>query len=58
MTMKQMLEKMKKQSDKDAMYYLKIHPLAANYHRGYRDALEDILKEMDTRNVRFTDDTG
>ena len=58
MTMKQMLEKMRKQSDKDSIHYAEIHPIAAGYHRGYRDAIIDVLEEMRTRNVGFTDDTG
>ena len=57
MTMKELLKKIEKQSDKDAMHYLEIHPLAANYHRGYRDAIHDLFKEMEMRNVGFTDDT-
>ena len=57
MTMKQMMEKMRKQSDKDSIYYMEIHPLASNYHRGYRDAIDDLFKEMEMQNVGFTDDT-
>lgn len=43
---KEKLERVKRESDKDACRYAEIHPLAAQYHRGYRDALEWVMEEI------------
>lgn len=47
MTFKEKVERVRKQSDADIGRYIDVHPLAANYHRGYRDALEWVLEEID-----------
>lgn len=44
---KVVLERVRKQSDKDSIKYAELFPVAANYHRGYRDALEWVLEEID-----------
>ena len=47
LSFKERIEQVKRQSDKDACRYADIHPLAAQYHRGYRDALEWVVEEID-----------
>ena len=51
LTFKETLEKIRKQSDHDIDHYYNIYPLASQYHRGYRDAVDDILEEMKKRGI-------
>ena len=47
LSFKEKLERVRKECDKEACRYEDIHPLAAQYHRGYRDALEYVMEEID-----------
>ena len=51
LTFKEFLERIRKQSDRDIDHYYQIFPLASQYHRGYRDAVTDILEEMEKRKL-------
>ena len=51
LSFKEMLERIRKQSDHDVDHYYLTFPLASQYHRGYRDAVDDILEEMKKRGI-------
>ena len=51
LSFKGFLERIRKQSDLDIDHYYDIFPLASQYHRGYRDAIDDILEEIKKRGI-------